>query len=124
MGTRGVSWRRLGAVQGQEYERKEYVKGNENENPSIRIDDVRFTSSSCEAKASGLLGYVECTANDTLRLDGITLRRTVDGRVVLSFPARLDGVGRKRPYIRPLDDRARRDVEAQVLRALGFAVES
>jgi len=38
----------------------------------------------------------------------------------LSFPARTDRQGRKHPFIRPLDDRTRRVLEVEILKALGI----
>ena len=85
-----------------------------------QITSVRFTPTGVEDQCKGLLGFVTCTVGD-LVLDGITVRRTREGRLTLSFPARRDRSGRDHPYIRPLDDATRREIEAQVFRALGFA---
>ena len=51
-------------------------------------------------------------------LDGITLRRTADGRFALSFPERTDRGGRRHAYIRPINDAARQQIERQVLKGL------
>ena len=86
----------------------------------LEVTDVSLHSARPDEAAVGLLGWVSCTVNSSLRLDGITLRRTMDGRLTLSFPARRDRSGREQPYIRPLDRVARREVEYQILRALGL----
>jgi DNA-binding cell septation regulator SpoVG len=86
----------------------------------ISISNVRFTAASPEDAVGGLLGYVSATLNESLALDGLTLRRTADGRLTISFPARRDSTGRQRFFLRPLDDAARREIEVQVFRALGF----
>jgi len=62
---------------------------------------------------NGLLGYVSCTVAN-LRIDGLTLRRTRDGRFAISFPCRRDGSGRKHPIVRPLDG----SLERAILSAL------
>ena len=67
---------------------------------------------------TGLLGYLSVIYGSLL-LDGITLRQTADRRFALSFPARTDRGGRKHPYFRPVDDDARRVIEAEILRQLG-----
>ena len=67
---------------------------------------------------TGLLGYLSVAYGDLI-LDGIVLRRTADGRCVLSFPARTDRSGRRHSYIRPVDDEARRQIEAVILGELG-----
>ena len=85
----------------------------------IQIGDVRFAAALAVDVESGLLGWIECTVNGMLRLEGITLRRGTGGALALSFPARRDRADRERYYIRPLDDVARREIEHQIFRALG-----
>src|SRR5262245_23693969 len=65
-------------------------------------------------------GWVSATMNGSLRFDGISVRRTADGRLALSFPARRDTTGKQHPYLRPLDDATRRDIEHQIFAALGL----
>lgn len=84
------------------------------------IANVTFKSATAEQARGGLLGWVSCTLDSGLRLDGITLRRTADDRLALSFPARTDRQGQQHPFIRPVDDRTRREIEFQVFRALGL----
>lgn len=87
---------------------------------SLEVTDVTMHSAGADGVAAGLLGWVACTVNGSLRLDGITLRRTLEGRITLSFPVRRDRSGREQPYIRPLDRTARREIEHQIFRALGL----
>ena len=87
------------------------------------VSDVRLTQSAREDASSGLLGWVSCTVG-SLRLDGIAVRRTADGRLALSFPARRDAAGRQHPYILPLDSAARRDLEHQVFAAIGLGEDA
>jgi len=86
----------------------------------LRIANVRFTAAKATAIESGLIGWVSCILNNSLQLDGLALRRTRSGRPVLSFPSRLDSAGRQHFYLRPLDDRTRREIERQVFEALGM----
>ena len=88
----------------------------------IKIDKIELVTAGAAAAEKGLLGWIRCRLNNKLQLDGITLRRTQDGRHTLSFPSKRDGAGNQRFYIRPLDDAARREVEQQILVALGIAV--
>lgn len=85
----------------------------------MRISNVRFTAAAAAEVNTGLLGWLRFD-RDGLRLDGVALRRTVDGRLALSFPARVDSAGRQHPYIRPLSDTARREIEREVLKQLRF----
>lgn len=83
---------------------------------SWTLSSVHFTPSSAEAEKTGLLGYLRLGVGDLLMIDGVTLRRARDGRLVISYPR----PGRRRhPLVRPLDDEARRAIEGAVLKALG-----
>jgi len=86
----------------------------------VKISDVKFSAASPAEIETGHLGYVSVVLNGALRLDGLAVRRTADGRFTLSFPARRDASGQQHYYLRPLDDAARRDIEFQVFRALGL----
>ena len=83
------------------------------------ISDVRFTPASADKRSQGLLGWLSLTAG-IWRLDSLTIRRTHDGRLAVSFPVRVDGKGRQHPIVRPLDDRARRMIEREILAQLGL----
>ena len=85
----------------------------------IQFDDIRFVAAGPEDVEAGLLGWIGCTVNGMLRLEDLALRRSAGGQLALSFPARRDGADRQHFYIRPLDDTARREIEHQILRALG-----
>jgi hypothetical protein len=85
--------------------------------PSVRVRDVRFTRAGVGQSRGGLLGWIRCVYGD-LRLDGLAIRRTRDGRIVLTFPRNIDGAGREHPYVAPLDGEAHRELERQVLAAL------
>ena len=84
--------------------------------PDVRVRS--WIKASDAEVLTGLLGYLSVTYGDLI-LDGIVLRRTADGKFVLSFPARTDRSGRRHSYIRPVDDDARRQIEAVILGELG-----
>ena len=67
---------------------------------------------------TGLIGYVSVEFGG-LVLDGIVVRKTTEGRFTLSFPARTDRAGRKHPYIRPVSDQVRKELEDELLWQLG-----
>jgi DNA-binding cell septation regulator SpoVG len=72
---------------------------------------------------SGLLGWISVEYG-SLVIDNIALRRTSSGRLALSFPTRTARNGEKHAIVRPIDDRARRAVEAEILGQLGQAPET
>ena len=82
-----------------------------------KVSSVRMIPSSKAEAESGLFGYVSFRLGPVL-VDGVTLRRTLDGDLTLSYPARRDGAGRDHPYIRPLNGEVRQAIEAQILEAL------
>jgi len=90
---------------------------------ALRISNLIFSAAPAGVARGGLLGYVSFAVNDMLRLEGLTVRRTADDRLTLSFPKRMDRRGHEHFYIRPVDDRARRDVECQIFAALGIEKE-
>lgn len=87
---------------------------------NIRLTEIRFAASSDAERRTGLLGWVSATLNGALRLDGLALRRTADGRLTVSFPAKRDGSGRQHHYVRPIDDASRREIERQLVEAVRF----
>lgn len=83
------------------------------------MNDVRIRSwvrGSDEDERAGLIGYLSLLYGD-LVLDGVTVRRTADGRITLSWPAKRDRSGRGHAYVRPLDDAARRRIEKAIFGA-------
>ena len=86
----------------------------------LRISGLRFSPASRDDSALGLLGWCSFLLNDRVRVDGVGVRRTREGRLALSWPARTDADGRRHPLVRPIDQEARLDLEAQVLAALGL----
>ena len=90
----------------------------------ISVTEVHFSPSRPEQDASGLLGLIRFTLNGSLAVDGIALRRSADDRLYLSFPSRPDRLGGRHPYLRPLSDDARRQIEDQVFAELGIGEAS
>jgi DNA-binding cell septation regulator SpoVG len=94
---------------------------------SPSIADVSFVRASAADVRRGLVGYVSLSIDGALRLDGIALRRTIDGDIVLSFPTRIDRRGHEHALVRPLSDEIRRAIERDVLHEIalqGIAVAS
>lgn len=90
----------------------------------LSISQVRLVRAAPADMATGLLGWVSLVLGDLLRLDGLTLRRTSNGLLTLSFPARRDASGRQHAIVRPIDDAVRREIEEAVFAALGIEQET
>ena len=86
----------------------------------LTVSNVRFTQARSEQVRRGLVGHVSLVINEALKLDGIALRRTLAGRPTLSFPSRRDRAGGDHPYVRPLSNDHRVQIELQVFEALGI----
>ena len=89
----------------------------------LHVSTVALVNASPTEARSGLLGWVSCVLNQTVVVDGIALRRTADGRLALSYPARRDRAGNQHHVIRPLDDDARQHLEREIFKALGCDLE-
>jgi hypothetical protein len=90
----------------------------------LRVGGVRFVEAPREDVERGLLGWLSFELNESIRVDCCTLRRTVDDRLTVSFPTRRSFRGREYPVLVPVGDRARREIEKQILAALGLPQES
>jgi hypothetical protein len=75
------------------------------------VSHVRLSAASLEQGRSGLIGYLAFHYGG-LQLDGVTLRVTARGRPTLTFPSRRDRAGREHPFVRPVDQTARAQIEA------------
>ncbi len=79
---------------------------------SIRLRT--WVRGSADDERQGLLGFLSVACGPWI-FDGITLRRTADGRLAISFPARSDRSGRKHAFIRPVDNATREAIERELL---------
>jgi DNA-binding cell septation regulator SpoVG len=79
------------------------------------ISAVRVTPADPSLRAGGLIAWVSCTLDHRFKIEGLTLRRTAEGDLTVSFAHRADAWGRRWYYFRPLNEETRRAVEQQVL---------
>ena len=86
----------------------------------VRVSDARYTPASETKAATGLLGYTSFLIDGRIRVDGVRVRRTREGRLTLSFPTHEDHNGRKHSIVHPVDDETRVAIERAVFAALGF----
>ena len=78
---------------------------------------IEFSEASPGLRATGLLGWVSLRYGD-LHLDGLTLRRTRDGRTVLVFPEHRTRGGRVRAHVRPGGPDVHAQIESEVVAEL------
>lgn len=84
------------------------------------VSGVRFNSASLHDMRRGLVGYATFILNGDVRIDGVAVRRSRQGRLYLAFPARRDALGIDHPLVQPLGCQVRHQIERQVLEALPF----
>ncbi len=84
----------------------------------MRVDVTRFAPSQSIDVANGLLGWVELVINESIVIERVRVRRALNDCVCLSLPTSSDRRGRTRHPVRPRDDKARLDLERQVVEAL------
>jgi len=89
---------------------------------SIRIENVHFVEAKPQDVETGLLGWIRCLFNDSIVMDGLTLRRKKNGSITISYPGRRDSIGNIHHFLRPTDDAARYEIERQIFMALGHQV--
>lgn len=80
----------------------------------LRISEVRFHAAPKREHARGLLGWTTFTLGGLVRLSSIGVRRTRDGRSVLSFPSRRSRPGVEHSFVAPLSGEVREEIEKQV----------
>jgi hypothetical protein len=80
----------------------------------VRVSRLRFRPAGRTQINKGLLGWTSFVVCGGFLVDGVAVRRTLAGELVLSWPARDDATGRRHRHVRP----ARDGIEAELLRLL------
>ena len=66
----------------------------------------------------GLLGWASCVLNGTFLLDSITIRRSLEGEIVLAFPRSKSRRGAQYHYFRPITRDAYEQVRVAIVSRL------
>ena len=90
----------------------------------LTVSDVRYSPATRDDSAVGLLGYASFVVADVIVLDGVAIRRTRDGRIVLAFPVKHDRAGREHSLVRPVSNAARQAITRAVIEALQLRAEA
>ena len=85
--------------------------------PDIDITNVRIVPATSGDRDHGLLAFAAVTISGIV-IERITVRRTVDGRHVLSFPLHRDRAGVAHSIVRPLNNDVRRELTDRILAEL------
>ncbi len=82
----------------------------------MSITNVVITRSSPGDRKAGLLAFVACTYGE-IEIDGIAVRRTLDGKLVVTFPAKRRGDCGRRFFVAPRSTPVRQEFERAILTA-------
>lgn len=82
-----------------------------------RISLLSFRPAKPLDRATGLIGFARIQAGELL-VDGVAVRRALDGRHVISLPSRRSRDGQEHSIVAPVSNAVGRDLERQVLDAL------
>jgi hypothetical protein len=83
---------------------------------ALRPREIRITLGSPAEIRRGLMAYV-LARFDAFDVDGITVRRTLRKRLVLSYPSRESRSGEQFPHFLPTDPGWREEFEEELLMA-------
>jgi DNA-binding cell septation regulator SpoVG len=81
------------------------------------LSAITITPAPFEHRSDGLVAFVAVTLNGSLRIDGITVRRSLTGRLYVSFPRHRNSRGEEQFVVRPLDQETTAHLESQILAA-------
>lgn len=81
---------------------------------ALHIGEIQIRWASTLERETGLIGFVGLTIEGRIRVDGLTIRRARSGGTYIAYPHRKDRLGRERPWMFPIDDEARVEIERAV----------
>lgn len=84
----------------------------------LAITHISFTTAQPHHRARGHEGWVTFVVAGAIRIDGVRVRRTEDGTLSLSFPARRDRSGHMHSLASPISASARQQIESKVFAGL------
>jgi DNA-binding cell septation regulator SpoVG len=88
------------------------------------MTSISITPASERDADTGLLAFIALELDGLVRVDGVALRLTEDGRLALSFPTRTSRRGTKHALLRPVNSAARAAIERTIFGALGIRQEA
>ncbi len=80
----------------------------------MTVTDLKFTVADAAHQATGILGWIRVTLAGAVVVDGITLRRSLDGILAITWPRKANG----RPVASPASTEARKRIENAILEAV------
>lgn len=84
--------------------------------PATSIRNVAVILATPEQENGGLLGWAGLTVG-AFRFDGLAIRRRLDGKMIVTYPAKKDGRGGVHHAITPLDPDLDRRIRTAIISA-------
>lgn len=88
------------------------------------VSDITFQRAHGAAYRGGVEGWVRCTIDSWLRLDGLVIRRTATGDVSVFFPEHIDAAARRHALIWPVRAEDRAELQRVILLEIRGRLES
>jgi hypothetical protein len=85
----------------------------------FRLSRVSEIEAPAADRDRGIISYISCIVNDALRIDGVALRRTLEGEYSVSFPKKPGRSIDQHYYFKPINEAMRQEFLRQILVALG-----
>lgn len=96
---------------------REAGRGESLMSPLSLVTGIRVARASRALESTGLVLFASCIICGVVRLDGITVRRTATGGLVVTYPARKSRAGRQHAVARLVDAEVRAELEARLIAA-------
>lgn len=82
-------------------------------NKSLDVSEVKMRL--VDSSTDGLIGWASCVVNGALYLNNIAVRRLQDGRLVVTYPAKMSNSEQKYFYFNPITREAKRALDEAIL---------
>ena len=90
----------------------------------MKTEDIRITEVEIrllDTEKDGLIGWASCVLNEAIYLNNIAIRKTQEGRIKLSFPARRSRNETKYFYFNPINRESMRILHEAIVDKLDFS---
>lgn len=83
----------------------------------LRVTECNYVPAGFEGEQTGLYGFANVVFNDALKVEGIAVRRTLEGKPTLAWPTK-DKHGERFGVVFPIHDEARVALESAIFAAV------
>lgn len=84
-----------------------------------RVSKVQFRPAAGAQRDEGIVAWVSFVVDRGVIVDGVAIRRTLAGELVVIWPGHRDVRGKIHHHVRPVDDGTRQEIDAELIERLG-----